>query len=656
MGQMMPATNVMSDIAENSGMLLHWGCDAETTTWGWGGQISSRLMYWFTELGIKQIFISPDLNYSGAIHADKWIPVLPNTDAALQLAIAYTWITEGAYDKDYVATHTYGFEQFADYVLGKEDGIAKTPKWAADLCGVPSRTIKALARQWASTATSIGHCNGGSYIRGPYSTEPARLEILLLAMQGIGKPGSHQVKFIEWGLFGLRQTASMPFSIVSPTPRAAFHGQVIGEYPKQFVPKPFIHKAILNPPISWYGISEIFLPADNQLEKYTYPVEGCPEFHMMWTDTPCFITCWNCGNEMTEAFRSPKIEFILAQHPWLENDCLFADILLPVSTKFEEKDMGVDLLSGQFDSIFHEEICIEPLGESRSEYEMVCMIAGRMGVLEELTGGRSVDDCIKDGFENSGVEGYISHEEWKEKGYYVVPTDPDWKNSRVGMIDFYEDPEGNPLGTPTGKIEFCSKRLAEHFPDDKERPPVPHWVPYGETHQESRLCERARKYPLLIMSNHPRWSVHAQHEDVTWLREIPTCKVKGPDGYLYQPVWIHPEDAAARGIEHGDIVKIYNERGGVLAGAYVTERIIPGAISSDHGAKYDPIVRGELDRGGANNTIAPSKTTSKNVTGMATSGFLVEVEQVNLDELRRQYPEAFERPFHPTAGYSGLCS
>ena len=72
----------------------------------------------------------------------------------------------------------------------------------------------------------------------------------------------------------------------------------------------------------------------------------------------------------------------------------------------------------------------------------------------------------------------------------------------------------------------------------------------------------------------------------------------------------------------------------------------------DHGARYDPIVPGELDRGGANNTICPEKTSSKNASGMATSGFLVEVERADLEELRKKYPEAFNRPYHPTAGPS----
>ncbi|MFC1868670.1 molybdopterin-dependent oxidoreductase [Thermodesulfobacteriota bacterium] len=650
-GQMLPADNLILDISENTELLLYWGCDAETTTWGWGGQTPSRLMYWFTELGIKSIFICPDLNYAAAIHADKWIPILPNTDAAMHLAIAYLWITEGTYDKDYVATHSVGFEKVRDYVLGKEDGIPKTPKWASELTNVPSRIIKALAREWASRATSIVHCNGGPYIRGPYSTEPARLEVILLGMQGLGKPGANQLKMIEWGNFGINESISTPRSEVIPDTHAAYRGYwfPVG-IPPQIIPKNLIHEAILNPPISWYSTTSLNEPAEDQFKEYFYPAEGCSELHMIWTDSPCLITCWNDGNSIIKAYRDPKIEFMLAQHPWFENDCLFADLVLPANTKFEEKDINADVFSGQFRTLMYEEQCIEPLGESRSDYEIVCMIAERLGMLKEFTEGKDIDEWIKHGFENSGVAHSISYDKFRENKYYVVPTDADWKSYPRGLEKFHDDPLNNPLSTPTGKLEFYSQRLADYFPDDEERPPYPKWIPYGESHQESLLCERAKKYPILVCTNHPRWGVHANHDDVTWFREIKTCKIRGTDGYLYHTAWVNPEDALRRGIADGDVIKIHNERGGVLAGAYVTQRIMPGVISIDHGAKYDPIIPGELDRGGAINSICPRKLTSKNSTGIATCGFLVEIERVDLEELRDKHPEAFERRFHPAAG------
>jgi len=233
--------------------------------------------------------------------------------------------------------------------------------------------------------------------------------------------------------------------------------------------------------------------------------------------------------------------------------------------------------------------------------------------------------------------------------------DPTWDKQPAGLINFYKDPAKNPLKTKSGKIEFYAQWLAENFPNDKDRGPVPHWEVGGpgKFHDESLLGERAKKYPLLLVSNHPRWREHAHNDDVTWLREIPICKVKGNDGYMYEPVWINPADAAKRGIKHGDIVKLYNERGIVLGGAYITERIRTGAVSQDHGARIDEIVPGEIDRGGANNLICPLNILSPNATGMVCSGFLVEVKKVEpaeMEEWRQKYPVAFKRAYDPDAG------
>lgn len=195
-------------------------------------------------------------------------------------------------------------------------------------------------------------------------------------------------------------------------------------------------------------------------------------------------------------------------------------------------------------------------------------------------------------------------------------------------------------------------RLAEFWPDDEERPIYPKWIEKGESHDERRGGERAKTYPYLLVTNHPRWRVHANHDDIPWLREIETCKVKGPDGYGYEPVWINPKDAAKKGIKNGDVVRLFNERGSVLGGAIVTERIMEGALYQDHGARVDVIVGGTggLDRGGANNLICPSNTTSKNCAGEVTNGFLLDVEKVDVFELAKQYPEEFGRPFDPEIG------
>ncbi len=210
-GQQMPQKNIIYDIAKNTELLLHWGCDLETTVWGWQGQLTSRLSFWWSDLGIKQIFIAPDVNYANAIHADKWIPILPNTDAALYLAIAHEWFRERHLRQGVPRRPTPTASTSSRTTSwAARTGSPRVPEWASPITGVPARIIKALAKEWASKRTTILIGNGGPGIRGPYATEPARLQVLCLAMQGLGKPGCNQSKMIEWGLLDDYEQVSPP--------------------------------------------------------------------------------------------------------------------------------------------------------------------------------------------------------------------------------------------------------------------------------------------------------------------------------------------------------------------------------------------------------------------------------------------------------------
>lgn len=238
----------------------------------------------------------------------------------------------------------------------------------------------------------------------------------------------------------------------------------------------------------------------------------------------------------------------------------------------------------------------------------------------------------------------ITWKEFKEKKsiVYDCPTWDEWVEIKKeygygahdGGLHGYWSAAGG-LETPSGKIEFVSSRITALDPDNAERPPLAKWI----AHAELQGSRKSKEYPLLIISNHARFRFHVQGEDIAWIKEI--AKVRGPDGYMYEPCWIHPSDADARGISDGDVIIVRNERGAVLVGAVVTERIIPGALSIDHGAKIDVVMlKGErIDRGGCINLITPSPLEKYaagdeiKIPEMNVTGFLVEAAKIDVADI-----------------------
>jgi len=644
--------DLLEDALKNTEMVIYWSSDPDSQRAIYGGHESAIWRLWLKELGVKQIFIDPFNNYTSCILADKWIAPRPGTDAAMAETIAYVWLTEGTYDKEYVATHTLGFEEWKKHIIGEEDGIPRNPKWAENICGINARIITALAREWASKRTMLSPFGalGGSACRQAYGTEWARLMVYLQAMQGLGKPGVN-----IWSTCN-----GAPFNAEFNFPGYAANG--IDMYAKksgknnnlknpvtQRLYRTLFPEAILNPPVSW-----LFETARgtslNQFKKYTYPEPGKSECHMYYRHGSSFIGTMTETNRWVEALRSPKLECIIAQDCWWNNETKFADIVLPVCTNLERADISMFNEVGGYvhDNstgtnhrvIVYQKKCIEPLWESKSDYDIYSELAAKLGFRDDYTEGKTLEDWVKDAFVNSSLPEYISWEKFKEKGYFVVPLADDYK-ATPALRWFYENrdcdtPDKNPkkgtekakeLGTYSGKIEFVSESLKKFTPDDKERPPMARYIPSWEGYQS----ELANKYPLQLISPHPRYSFHTHHDThITWLNEIPGHRIL-KDGYAWQTVRIHPDDAAVRNINNGDIVKLYNERGSVLGIAMITERVRPGVVHSYEGSsKYDPLEPGRpysTDRGGCINILTSSRPVSKNAFGMAPNSCLIEISK-----------------------------
>jgi molybdopterin guanine dinucleotide-containing S/N-oxide reductase-like protein len=641
--------DLLEDALKNTDLIVHWGNDPDSTRGIYGGQESVQWRYWLRDLGKKQIFIDPFCNYTATILGDKWIAPRPGTDAAMAEAIAYVWLTEGTYDKKYVETRSIGFGEFKNHIL--EDHC--TPEWAAEICDVPEYNIKSLAREWASKRVMLAAGSRGGEsgaCRQAYGTEWARLMVLLQAMQGLGKPGVN-----IWGT-----TMGPPFNAKFDFPGYASYGPQyfngLSNYEvdnpvKQRIYRLLAPEAILNPPISWLGKTFSGQSLEQQFIPYTYPMPGCSEVKMFYRYGGSFIGTMTETNRWVKMYQSPKLEFVVNQDCWWCTETRLADIILPACTNFERNDIGEWANTGGYTQhgsnacnhrvIVYQHKCIEPLYESKSDYQIFTEIAERLDIRDEFTEGNTEENWIEKTYNISDLPRNISFEDFKERGYFIVPVPENYK-STPAMRWFYEGRDcdtpdtfntkkitgkAKELGTYSGKIEFVSESLKAHLPDDDERPPMPRYIPSWEGYNS----DLTKKYPLQLITPHPRYTFHTHHDaNTSWLGEIPGHRVM-KDGYYWHPARLHPVDAAPRSIKSGDIIRLYNDRGAVLCIADVTERMRPGVAHSYYGSgKYDPVEPGNpnsLEKGGCVSILTPSRMLSKNAPGMAPNSCLIEIEK-----------------------------
>jgi trimethylamine-N-oxide reductase (cytochrome c) len=403
-----------------------------------------------------------------------------------------------------------------------------------------------------------------------------------------------------------------------------------------------------NPPIKWRGGRMVNPSVEDFYKEWTYPLEGEPEIRMIWTRGSTLVN-GNNNNRNIRGYQNPKIETVVSQAPWFDRDCRYADLVLPVTTNFEREDLTEMGVCGVYVpaatimmrcQVYHQQ-AIAPVGESKTDLEICTEMAKRLGILEAFTEGNTEQDWLKKLYATTNIP--MEYEDFKEKGYYVWPSLPDYKPNKQ-LKDFYEYPEDYPLETPSGKIEIFSQWIFEKDGvDNPECHPVPHYIP----EKEGRYSEDiTNKYPLQLLVHHPKWRFHGKFEGVTWTREF--YKVKGPDGYEYEPMYMNPADAEIRGIQDGDIARAFNDRGQILCGIVLTDRLIRGVARCPYGAWPDPLhytaenPNGAIDRGGNANRLTPSGSmSSHHQVAISSNSTLIEVEKADLEALAKKYPEGW---------------
>lgn len=546
-------------VVDNSQLVVLWGCNPMVTLkngWNLPDRVGQTGFEMLKEKGTRIISIDPVNSDSARALGAEWISLRPYTDSAMMLGIAHTLLSEKLHDTDFLKNYAVGFDKFASYLLGKDDGVIKDAAWAADICGVEASTIQQLARDMAKNRTML--MGGWGIQRQHHGEQQHWMLVTLAAMLGqIGLPG---------GGFGFSYHYS---SGGSPTAKGGILGGISAGIPaseagKSVTPIPVarIADCLANPGKS----------INHNGHKVTYPdvkmvyVAGGNTFHQQ-QDT----------NNLIKAWRHPEV--VVVNEPYWTATAKYADIVLPASTTYERNDMG---MGGDYSQLYvyplHQ--CVTPQHESKSDFDIFAGIAAKLGLHDAFTEGKDEMQWLKgmyDDMKNQARNARVPlppFDMFWESNNYIHFQIPEENQHWVRFADFRENPLLNPLGTPSGKIEIHSDTVEKMGYDDCKG--IPTWMPPHEWYRGPE----AEKYPLSLNTSHPTNRLHSQLDNTPLRKKYAVAD--------REAAWLHPKDASVRGIKDGDLLRAFNDRGQILVGAVVTEHIREGVVRISEGAWFDP--------------------------------------------------------------------
>ena len=563
----------------NSKLIIMWGWDPARMI---SGSDTIFKLIKAKDKGIKIICVDPRYTDSAVILADQWIPIIPGTDTVMMVAMAYVMIKEKIYDQEFLDKYTIGFDKFVEYVMGEEDGIPKTPDWAEKITSVPAEMIISLAREYASTKpAALMDCQGPA--RSAVGELYTRCAMTLTAMTGnVGRYGGSAAG----GLMGIPY-GHMFFSSRIPPPKR----NPVEEGLKSV-------RGSLDLQLRFQARCHTNKMFDAILEGKSggYPFD----VKFAWFVNNNFLNQLGNTNKAAKALK--QLDYMVSSELWLTPTANYADIILPVTSAAERNDLTRPWPSGPYFTSMTK--AIEPIGECKSD----------LRIAEELADRLEIEDFQKYPDEMKALKFLIKLredtrknirkiDEFREKGITRLELDVPY----VAFKEQIEDIENKPFDTPSGKIEIYSQRIAEL--NDPDNPPIPKYM----ERWEGRYDPLSEKYPLQLLSPHPKNRVHSEMFLIEWLREVES-----------HVAWINPIDAEPRNIKDGDEILVFNNRGKLTITAWLTERIIPGVISIFEGAWYDPDDNG-IDRGGCVNTLTKDAYSPGGASALKTC--LVEIKK-----------------------------
>ncbi|EPN4985509.1 trimethylamine-N-oxide reductase TorA [Vibrio alginolyticus] len=599
-----------SEILENSDNIVLWANDpVKNLQVGWNCETHESFKY-LAQLKekvakgeINVLSVDPVKNKTQRYLENDHLYINPLTDVAFMLAVAHVLYNENLYDKKFIDTYCLGFEEFIQYVQGKtKDKVEKTPEWAAAICGVKADKIREFARMLVSGRTQI--LMGWCIQRQEHGEQPYWAAAVVAAMVGqIGLPGGGISYGHHYSSIGVPSTG---FAGPGGFPRNLDQGMK----PK-WDNNDFNGYSRTIPVARWI---DCLLEPGKEI-NYNGGKVKLPDFKMM-VISGC--NPWHHHqdrNRMKKAFR--KLQTVVTiEFAWTAT-CRFSDIVLPACTQWERNDIDV---YGSYSNkgLIAMHRLVDPLFQSKPDFQIMSELTQRFGRREEYTRGMSemewieslYNDCKK---ANEGKFEMPEFNEFWEKSVLDFGEGKPW----VRHADFRKDPELNPLGTPSGFIEITSRKIGRYGYEHCQEHPM--WF---EKSERSHGGPGSDKYPFWLQSCHPDKRLHSQMCESEEFRA--TYAVQGRE-----PVYINPADAKAKGIKDGDLVRVFNGRGQLLAGAVLTDSYPRGVIRIEEGAWYGPLneKEGAICTYGDPNTLTQDIGSSELAQATSANTCIVDFEK-----------------------------
>lgn len=579
-------SNTLDSIAQHTDTLVVFGAMSPRTGQNEAGGLGShRLETYLRQIvarGTRIVHVSPLRDDLPDWVNAEWWPIRPNTDTALMLGLAGEILREGRHDADFLARCTSGADRFLRYLDGSADGVRKDAAWAAEISGLESRRIVELARRLTATRSML--TVSWSLQRAHHGEQPFWAALGLASLIGqIGLPGGG----VGYG-YGSLGGVGAPFNLGRAPAISQLRRGI-----DSFIPVARISDMLLNPGKEFSYEGKVRTYPDTRL---VYWAGGNPYHHHQDL------------NRLSEAWTRP--ETIIVQDPMFTATAQRADIVLPATTSIERNDLAGNRRS---DFVLAMKKAIEPVGLSRSDFDIFNAIAGKLGVGDAFNEGRDEMAWIRHLYDLSrsnaadrfGFEMPDFDTFW-EQGYAHCPV----KEDHTYLADFRARPEEFALRTESGKIVLGSDTLEKLGYADCVSHPA--WI------EPAEWLGRAGDRTFHLISHQPAGRLHSQ------LETGPASLALKRNGR--ECARIHPDNARELGIADGDTIRIWNERGECLATAEVADSVRPNVLVLPTGAWFTPTGNSGLDIAGNPNVLTLDIGTSQFGQGCSAHTCLVKVE------------------------------